>query len=494
MADPKDYQKLENVWRTKDQQVGSPELDALIRIAGMARTAFGDLAVTQSTPVYKGSAQYGLLNEVIPLSSLGGVATSVGSLFSCQSGTSQGGFGSISLNGSLAFRPGQGEKDLFTARFTTGQAGSEQFAGAINTNSGAGWGYNGTEFGILLRFGGAIEIQELTITTAATGSETATVTITGNDYPVNLTAGDVQHNASEVANSLSAQVPLWFFEQVDNQVIATSLIAAPMPGAFNFTSATAVASFDQITEGVLPIDSWYKQASWNGESMPKLNPSMLNNYKIQFGASVGYFSIFSATKNDYVLVHVINTNNSQTSLLIKNPTFGHTWYALNRAGTTNVSTEGSFAGLYREGKNTPTKATDSISATATNIDTTLTPLFSIRVGNVLNGVINEAKAIIKSIQIASDSGKPIEAVILKDAALVGSNWQYKDKGNSSIQVDTSAVSFTGGQSVSVTGFQTLIRDDVDAELLRDGVFTLAVRTTGGSPSDFSGVITYLEDL
>jgi hypothetical protein len=90
MASFSDYKKLFNKWVNKNHKVGSPELDALIRIAGMARTAFGDLAVTQSTPVYKGSAQYGLLNEVIPLSSLGGVATSVGSLFSCQSGTSQG--------------------------------------------------------------------------------------------------------------------------------------------------------------------------------------------------------------------------------------------------------------------------------------------------------------------------------------------------------------------------------------------------------------------
>ena len=61
-----------------------------------AKTSFRDLAVTQSTPTIKGSSQYGILNEVVPIASLGGSAISQNSLFSCSSGTNQGGFGAIS--------------------------------------------------------------------------------------------------------------------------------------------------------------------------------------------------------------------------------------------------------------------------------------------------------------------------------------------------------------------------------------------------------------
>lgn len=459
----------------------------------LAKTSYRDLATTQSTPVIKASSQYGLLSEVVPLASLGGSAISQNSLFSCSSGTSQGGFGAISLDGTLPFRPGQGEKDLFTARFSAGQAGSEQFAGAINANSGGGWGYNGTEFGILLRFGGAIVIQELTITTQAGGAENATVTIDGTGYTVPLTAGTVQHNAAEVADSLMDQVPLWFFEQVDDQVIVTSLISTPATGAFTFSSATAVGVFAEVAAGVLPMDIWTPQASWNGEPMPELNPSLMNNYKIQFGPSVGFFSIFSAVTSEYVLVHTINENNTNPGVLIENPTFGHSWYALNRTGTSNVTTEGSFAGLYREGKDTPTNATDSIQESA-NVGTTMTPLFSIKGRGSINGVINEATAIIKSIQVASDSAKPIIATLIVDGTLTGANWQYVDENNSVLLKDTAATAVTGGKQLSITGFQTITRTDIDAEVSRAETFTLAVNVTAGGASDFSGVITYLEDL
>ena len=398
------------------------------------------------------------------------------------------------LDGAMPFRPGQGEKDLFTARFSEGQAGSEQFAGAINANSGGGWGYNGTEFGILLRFGGAIVIQELTITGSAGGSENATVAIDGTGYTVPLTSGSVQHNAAEIADSLTAQVPLWFFEQIDDQVIVTSLVSAPATGAFTFSSATAVGAFAEVAAGVLPTDLWTPQASWNGEPMPELNPSLINNYKIQFGPSVGFFSIFSAVTNEYVLVHTINENNTSPGVLIENPTFGHSWYALNRAGTTNVITEGSFAGLYREGKDTITKGTDSIHGEVST-GTTELPIFSIKSRGSINGVINEASAIITAIQVATDSTKPIIATLTIGGTLTGANWQYIDENNSTLLLDESATAVTGGKHLSITGFEVINSGDLDSELRRGDIFTLSVNVaSGGGAADFSGVITYLEDL
>jgi len=400
----------------------------------------------------------------------------------------------------MPFRPGQGEKDLFTARFSEGQVGSEQFAGAINANSGGGWGYNGTEFGILLRFGGAIVIQELTVTGAAGGAENATVTIDGTEYTVPLTAGTVQHNASEIADSLTTQVPLWFFEQVDDQVIVTSLISAPATGAFTFSSSTAIAAFVEVAAGVLPTDIWTPQyhddpeKRWNGEPMPELNPNLINNYKIQFGPSVGFFSVFSTVTNEYVLVHTINENNTSTGVLIENPTFGHSWYALNRAGTSNVTTEGTFAGLYREGKDTITKATDSIHAEVT-AGTTEVPMFSLKSRGSINSVINEASAIIKSIQVASDSTKPIIATLTTGGTLTGANWQYIDENNSTLLIDESATAITGGKHISITGFEVINSSELDSELRRGDIFTLSVNVaSGGGSSSFSGVITYLEDL
>ncbi len=274
----------------------------------LAQTAYMDLAVNESTPVIKAAAQYGLLGDVGVIVGPSGEVTTENSSFKMVSGTDPNGFASVSTKNSLIFRPGQGEKDLFTARFGDPLADTEQFAGLINTNSGAGFGYNGTEFGILLRSGGAIEIQDLTITTPASGPEDATIIIDGVAYEVSLTAGTVQHNAVEIELSLNAQVPLWFFQAVDDEVVATALIAAPIFGSFDFISNTAVADWAQVASGVLPVDSWTPQTAWD-DQFTELIPNNINNYKIQIGPSIGYFSIFSAVSNDYVNVLTINANN-----------------------------------------------------------------------------------------------------------------------------------------------------------------------------------------
>ena len=81
------------------------------------KTAYGDLATNQSTPVIQVSAQYGILKDVNVLAGPSGSATAIDSKFHCESGTNAAGFGAITTDDALIFRPGQGEKDLFSARF-----------------------------------------------------------------------------------------------------------------------------------------------------------------------------------------------------------------------------------------------------------------------------------------------------------------------------------------------------------------------------------------
>ena len=457
------------------------------------QTAYMDLAVNESTPVIKAAAQYGLLDDVNPVVGPSGVITTINSSFHCESGIDPNGFAAVSTKNSLIFRPGQGEKDLFTARFTAGQVNSEQFSGLVNANAAIGFGYNGTEFGILLRAGGAVEIQELTITTPAGGSENATVTVDGVGYTVPLTSGTVQHNAVEMETSLMAQVPLWFFEAVDDQVVASSLISAPIAGAFAFTSSSAVAAWVQIASGVLPIDSWINQADWD-DPIPELIISNFNNYKVQVGPSVGYFSIFSSTDNEYKVVHTINTNNTSEVFTISNPTFGHTWYALNRGSTTSVTTEGSYCGLFREGPNVILRPTASDQQILIGVSTTPLPIMSFRARFSMNGVINLARAIISGIQVTSDSSKTIVATLIADGTLTDPVFQYVNKTNSILELDTSATAVTGGTSISLTGLNEIVISDLETILNSGDLFTIAVNVTANPASEFVVTTSYLEDL
>lgn len=457
----------------------------------LQQTAYMDLAVNESTPVIKASAQYGLLNDVTPVVGPSGVVSADKSLFKLTSGTNANGFAAVSTNNALIFRPGQGEKDLFTARFDAGQVDSEQFAGLINSNAALGFGYDGTQFGILLRSGGAIEIQELTLTTPAGGAENATVTVDGVGYTVPLTSGTVQHNAVEIETSLMAQVPLWEFQAVDDQVVGVSLLATPIFGGFSFTSSTAVAAWIQDAAGVLPIDTWTPQHAWD-DPMDELIISNINNYKIQVGPSIGYFSIYSKD-NEYKTVLTINANNTSTNLAIENPTLGHTWYALNRGGTTSVTTEGSYSGLFREGPNTVLRPTNSVQQLLLSVSTTPVPIISFRARSSINNVTNLAKIIIANAQITSDSTKTIVATLVTGGVLTNPVFQYVDKSTSILEVDTSATAVTGGKAISFTGINNITLNDLEITLNRGDLITLTVNVTSNPASEFVATLAYLED-
>jgi hypothetical protein len=430
----------------------------------------------------------------------GGIATESSSLFQCESGTNANGFGSISTVDRLVFRPGQGEKDLFSARFSAGAVNSEQFAGLINANAALGFGYNGDELGIILRHGGTVEIQELTITTAAGGGENATITVDGTGYTVPLTSGTVQHNADEVATSLNAQVSFWSFQAVDDQVVAVALIAQVIAGAFAFTSATAVAAWAQIAAGVQPIDEWTNQADWSEDAMDGsgtdtvLDPAKLNSYKIQVGPSLAFFSILDAATNKYLCVHVINANNASATVPIENPTFSHTWYALNRGGTTSVMTEGVYSGLYREGPDTVLNPDASIQASLSSVSTTPIPIISLKGRGSIDDVINLSNALMRAVSVTSDSAKTIIVTLIRGGTLTSPVFQYVDKANSILEVDTSATAVTGGDQIQLAGLNVVDFLDLITPIRRNETITIAVNVSANPASDFLATVAYAEDL
>ena len=171
-----------------------------------AQTAFGSLSVSQSRPEVQIEAVYGLRDktDIETFSATGGSVaaedTGTGTEFKCSTGTSVGAYGIIRSRRSTAYRAGQGMLLRWTARFSEPVALGLQRAGGINAENELSFGYQGTDFGIFKRANGGLEIQTLTVTAGASGSETATITLDGTAYTVSLTSGTAAHNAYEIAN------------------------------------------------------------------------------------------------------------------------------------------------------------------------------------------------------------------------------------------------------------------------------------------------------
>ena len=119
-------------------------------VAGQV-SAFGEPLAITPTAVIQLDGIYGATADVIQTytNGTGSSAGSVDQMFRVHSGTTAGGYGVLRSKRFVRYRPGQGIISRMTAGFTTGVAGSSQFAGLANQENRVGFGWNGNRFGVV---------------------------------------------------------------------------------------------------------------------------------------------------------------------------------------------------------------------------------------------------------------------------------------------------------------------------------------------------------
>lgn len=120
-------------------------------------TAFGEMNVAQDTPVAQVDFVYGINTNTAATAVTGsGTVTATGSLLTVNTTAAASSSAQLTSLRYAKYRPGQGIKARFTAIFTTGATGSQQFAGMGDPTISDGffYGYDGATFGILYYRGG----------------------------------------------------------------------------------------------------------------------------------------------------------------------------------------------------------------------------------------------------------------------------------------------------------------------------------------------------
>lgn len=475
-------------------------------------TAFGDLKAEKMTPVTQISAEYGLLNQVLTVIDAGasGVVSVIDNKFTVQSGTAADGVAAILSLRLLTYRPGQGALARFTALFTTGVALSRQLAGLITAENSFAFGYVGIDFGIIHTHDGESEYQELTITTAATGSENATITVNGVGYTVPITVGTVQHNAFEIANSLNTQVPNYDFSSNDDQVVAQGVLNGPA-GSFAFSSSTAIAAWVQVTPGVLPETDFIAQADWSEDNfsltVPTFDPTKGNVYAIQvqyLGFGGIKFYVEDPATGDFVFVHIIKFANTSTIPSVTNPSFRIGWVSRNFGNTSNLIVAGASAAGFIEGESvvsTPPRAFDHEQLA---VDTTLTNIITFRNRLNFGNKRNRAELLPLLLSLSTLTNKTAFFQIIANPTFGGDmDFQYIDVNGSIMEVATDKVTISGGQLVGgatvVAGSSSSIDFNTRAwhtfAALPGTVFSIAARiSSGGTTAAMQATATWVEDL
>lgn len=466
--------------------------------------AFGALSVAEDRPLIQVTAQYGILDDILT-AVLGGTATTADSKFIASTGTGANNVAAIVSSREAQYKAGQGLKARFTAIFTAGVPNSGQEAGLITSESAFAFGYNGSEFGILHATGGSLEDQDLEITSGATGAENATITVDGVPYTVALSNSTAEQNAYEIAVYLNANEPRYRF--TSNGVIVTALARLPDfgVGAFAFSSATATGTWTEISNGVIPAESWTPKEEWNVNPNIDIDPTLGNVYQVQI-QYLGFGGIKFYVENpetaDFELVHILEYANTSTLPSVPNPIFRVGWAARNTGNTTNISVQGASAAVFNEGEVYYDGRPRGLCHTQTGIDATRTNVLALRNRLSFNGAANRAEIIPKLLSFSTDSSKTGIFEIIKGPEVGPTDfleWQYADETLSLMEYSTSDVEITGGTPIACFTITSAGINPIDVESILEFVspfetFAITAKVSGGAAADMDVSATWKEDL
>lgn len=463
-------------------------------------TAYDQLLISDSYPVMQITGHYGILDDVLSIS-LGGTTTTSNSNFIASTGNGPNNVAAIVSNREIQYRAGQGIRCEISAIFTQGVQNSSQNAGFITSESAFGFGYNGEDFGIVHAQGGDLESQELTITTGASGAESASVDVDGVNYSVPLTSGTVEQNAYQIATYLDDIDPRYNFTSVGAVVYCLAQLPDFGGGLFSFSSTTSAGSWVQIKSGTTPIETWVNQADWNGE-LVNIDPTKGNVYQIQ-AQYLGYGGIFFWVKDPltsrFVLVHTIHYESTATIPSVSNPIFRIGWGCRNKGNTSDIQVKGASAGAFNEGVVRYDGRPKGICQENLSVGAAFKNILSFRNRLTFNNEANRAEIIPLFLSLSTDTTKTAVFEILINPTVAGELLFSRYDPNSLMETANDDVLITGGSviscfDVSSTGALLVEIDKIIEAMLPGDIYCIAAKVTSGANSEMDAALTWKEDL
>lgn len=468
--------------------------------ASIPTTAFGFLSTASLNPYLRLIASEGLTsrNAETYTSGTGSYAgihdSAPGYEFKVSSGTSVGGYGVIRTNKVLSYRPGIGSLAMFTARFSSPISNSSQRVGLFNIGNALMFGYNGTSFGILHSWGGRPAMRKLTVTNAANGNQTLTITLNGTSFNVNVTNGSAAHNAYEIAQGTYTG---WKAYNIDNSVIFENLSVGPKTNTYTVSSTGGfTGSFSTLQTGITQSDTWIPQTSWNKDKLLAddgtftLDPLKGNVFKIQY-QYLGYgqirFYIENPTNGDFILVHTIDYANTNTRPSLDLPAFKLGLVSYSLGSTSNLDVYSACLSGFHENSSGYPGTSHSQLTSVSGIGTSLTNVLALKKGTFSNGKLDITDIKLNTVTCASEATKPVLFEIRLNPTFSGETlWQISSEdGDTPIVYTSTGNLVTGGEliySIALSKSSNISIDlnELDIILSNQDVIAIAARSSNGT--------------
>lgn len=477
-----------------------------VQIAGNT-SAFGDAMFSPLTPKISISAIYGIRDNVVQFTATGGTVSSTNNEFVCQTGTNVGGYAVVQSRIPLVHLPGLGSEGRITGRFTSPVANSLQAVGMFSATSGMFVGYNGTNFGVMHRYDGQLEIRTLTISVASNAAATATVTLNGVAYTAAVTSATAAVNASEIATALRASNAAleWNIQDAGDELVFQYRGATEKNGTYSLSVSTGTlsGSFARTNAGKSPTEDWTYQAAWNVNTCPWLKPTKGNIYRFEHGY-LGYgivrFSVYDPSLLKFTPIHVVEWPNNREIPNFPNPSMRIGWVSASLGSTTNLTVAGASAmGATQGAQSRFHLRTFGSSTTATSVTTELSViLLQVRqtfYTAAVNGII-----VPKALSIST--GSQIGAVfrLYRNPTIAAPVlWNYENKNQSAVLFSNTSVSLVGSTEIAnytlgSNGSSIIYLDDLDIDLVAGDIFVVSAERISGAAADMSASVTWMESI
>lgn len=470
-------------------------------------SSFGGLVTVQNTPFIQATATYDLIPANFrEFTAFGGTTGTENRLFKVSTGTTQSGYGAIQSFRSVNSKVGQSTMGRFTGYFSSSAANSWQGIGFISIGDEASFGYNGTSFGVWHRYGGRAEARTITVSVAAGGAETLTLTLNSVAYSIPLTAGTTAHNAYEIAAWLnnSSNQSVWGADHVGSTVIISALSDGAKSGTYSFSSSgAATGSIVQNLAGVTKTSDFVSKEDWNGETITDLDPTKGNLYQIKY-QNMGFgeiiYSIEDQESAQFKTVHTIKVSNTTTTRSFGNPSLRTGCYAASIGSTTNLDVYVDSFAAFVQGGVYKTRNPRSITNTQTLSDTNERTALVLRNSKTYNYYPNQIEIEPLKVTVASEINKNVIFRVRAIQNLLTPELAFSDVGTNLISdVSTTSAVFTAGRLLDSITVAPNDGDKINLQELKISIppslhLIITAQRTGGATGDVTCTLTWYEDL
>lgn len=461
----------------------------VVPLGSDARSAFGEFKIVQPTPQVQIKFPQGInpaIVQILTNKSGSSVSAANGLCTITCAGVAEA-FSQIRSLDVIRYGPGQGMNARFTAGFpSNGVALSTLWAGPGDDDEMLGVGCNGTDFAILHRKFGDLEVRELQITAGGdAGGGTFTLTLDGTAITVTVPSGSatiadvvalIIAKSDEIFNAGRG----WEVHTDDSiNLTFTSLVAENATGTFSFAdvdSGVTAGTFAQGTTalvGASPTETITNQADWNidvmdgsGPSGMTLDATKLNVWDIKFqylGGGNLFFSVENPETGSFTPIHMMKHAGSGTGATFRDPTFHLNMIAKTDTGYVGAAQTMITASMggFIEGKEAHFGVRHQTEATVSTNGTTEVVNLVLHNEEIFNSHRNKVEVFPDHITCINDSTRSVKIEIFENPTHINS-------GVSLTAVDaTTSVMLSGAGSGTHTGGTLLLTVSLTASQSKD---------------------------